>query len=113
VRAAIRQLEELARRSGKPVVFCEAGYPPVEAAWIAPHDESPGRAARREDAARAIAAVFRALEGEPWWKGVYWWKAFSSGEPARPEGRDFNVLGTPAERAIARGFERIARDPTR
>ena len=113
VRAAVRPLEPLARRTGKPVLFCEAGYPPVKGAWITPHDESSARAHDGQDAARAIAVVFRTLGGQPWWKGVYWWKAFSSGERARPGDRDFNVLGTPAERAIAEGFDRIARDTAR
>jgi len=113
VRAAVRPLEPLARRSGKPVIFCEAGYPPVQAAWIAPHDESSARPRNGQDPARAIAVVFRTLGGQSWWKGVYWWKVFSSGDPARPDERDFNVIGTPSERAIAEGFERIARDTAR
>ena len=113
VRAAARPLEALARRNGKPVIFAEAGYPPVRAAWITPHDESSGRAAAPGDAARSIAAVFRVLEREGWWKGVYWWKAFSSGAPARPQDRDFNVLGAPAEKVIVEGFERLARERDR
>ena len=40
-----------------------------------------------EDAARCVAAVYRALGREAWWKGVYWWKAFSDGGAA-PAGRE-------------------------
>jgi hypothetical protein len=57
--------------------------------------------------------VFRTLDGQSWWKGVYWWKAFSSGEPANAGERGYNVLGTPSERAIAEGFGRIARERAR
>lgn len=103
-RRAARPVAELARRAGKPVVFTEAGYPPVRGAWIAPHDEDSGRPPSGEDAARAIAAVGRALGRESWWKGVYWWKVFSDGGPARPGERGFNLLGTPAEKAIADVF---------
>jgi hypothetical protein len=106
-RAAARPLAELSRRLGKPVVFTEAGYPLAKAAWLAPHDENSGRPAAASDAARAIAAVYRALEKEPWWRGVYWWKAFSSGREARPDERGFNVLGGATERAIAEGFARL------
>ncbi len=105
-RRAAEPLAVLARRLGKPVVFAEIGYPPVRAAWLAPHDEDSGRLRAPEDAARAIAAVFRALEGEPWWKGAYWWKAFSDGRGARRGESGYNVLGTPAEKAIAAGFAR-------
>jgi glycosyl hydrolase family 113 len=106
-RAAARPLGDLSRRLDKPVVFTEAGYPLARAAWLAPHDENSGRPAAPSDAARAIAAVYRALDKEPWWRGVYWWKAFSSGREARPDERGFNVLGGPAERAMSEGFSRL------
>ena len=110
--AGVRKCAEpaavLSRRTGKPVVFAEVGYPPVRAAWLAPHDEESRRPTAPEDAARAVTAVFRALEREPWWKGAYWWKAFSDGREARPGERGFNLLGTPSERAIAAGFRLVS-----
>jgi hypothetical protein len=108
-RAAALPLEKLALAAGKPVIFAEAGYPPVKGAWMAPHDENTGRPPAPGDAGRAVAAVFRALNGKSWWKGVYWWKAFSSGQGARPDDRGYNVLGTPSEKAIAEGFSAIPR----
>jgi hypothetical protein len=107
-RRAAEPIARLSRRFGKRAVFTEVGYPPVSASWVSPHDEDSGRPRAPEDAARAIAAVFRALGGEPWWKGAYWWKAFSDGRDARPGETGFNVLGTPSERAIAAGFAREA-----
>ena len=104
VRRAARTIAELSERTGKSVIFTEVGYPAMRSAWIAPRDEAPGRPAGAEDAARAIAAVSRALAKESWWKGVYWWKAFSDGRPASPGDRGFNILGTPAEKAIEQGF---------
>jgi len=107
-RRAAGPLAELARRTGKPVLFTEAGYPPVRGAWLAPHDENTGRPLSPGDAARSISAVFRALARESWWRGVYWWKAFSDGRGARPDDRGYNLLGTPAEKAVAEGFARLA-----
>jgi hypothetical protein len=106
---AARPLESLARASRKPVIFAEAGYPPVRGAWITPHDENSGRPPAPGEAGRAIAAVFRALSGKAWWKGVYWWKVFSSGQGARENDRGYNLLGTPAEKAIIEGFARLGR----
>lgn len=113
VRAAVAPLERLAIASGRPVVFAEAGYPAVRGAWIRPHDENSGRPPAPGDAGRAVAAVFRALNGKSWWKGVYWWKAFSSGQGARPDDRGYNLLGTPSEKAIAEGFARLTREAKR
>src|SRR5262249_13057053 len=84
-------LAVLARRIGKPVLFTEAGSPPVRAAWLTPHDENTGRPSEPLDAARSIAAVFRAFQRESWWRGVYWWKAFSDGRGARADDRGFNM----------------------
>jgi hypothetical protein len=55
-----------------------------------------------------VRAVFVALSGEKWWKGVYWWKAFSDGRDAGPADASFNFLGRPAGEAIATGFRRLA-----
>jgi hypothetical protein len=52
--------------------------------------------------------VFTALAGEPAWKGVYWWKVFSDGQPAGPGSRDHNILGRAAEKAVVSAYARIA-----
>jgi hypothetical protein len=108
-RQAASPLAGLSRKTGRPVLFTEAGYPLARSAWLAPHDENTGRPPAPGDAARAMAALTRALERESWWKGVYWWKAFSSGRDARPEERGFNVLGGACEKALVESFDRLAK----
>ncbi len=108
IRRVIRPVAELSQRTGKSVILTEVGYPAVRSAWIGPRDEASGRPAGGEDAARAIAAVSRALAKENWWKGVYWWEVFSDGRPATSGERGFNILGTPAEKAIEQGFRQRA-----
>jgi len=107
-RRAARPVARVSAAAGKPAVFAEAGYPPARAAWMTPHDEDSGRPLAPEDAARAVRAVFAALSGEKWWKGVYWWKAFSDGRDAGASDRSFNFLGRPAGEAIAAGFRALA-----
>ena len=108
VRRAARAAADMSRRlSDKPVIFTEAGYPSVRAAWVAPHDEGANRPPSAEDAARCVSAVYRALSKEPWWRGVYWWKVFSDGRPAAAGERSFNLLGTPAQKAVADGFRQM------
>ncbi|HEY6929472.1 MAG TPA: hypothetical protein VJA66_07340, partial [Thermoanaerobaculia bacterium] len=108
VRRTAGALGALSRQTGKPVIFAEAGYPPVRSAWTSPHDEGTGRPSAPADAARAVAAVFRALEKETWWRGVYWWKVFSDGRMARDGERGYNLLGTPSAKTIAEAFARLA-----
>jgi hypothetical protein len=112
VRRAARPLVQLSAATGRPVVFTEAGYPPAASSWTAPHDEGFGRPLAPQDAARSVRAVFVALSGEKWWKGVYWWKAFSDGRDAGPADASFNFLGRPAGEAIATGFRRLAATAT-
>ena len=107
VRRAVRPVADLAARVTRPVIFTEAGYAAVRGAWTAPRDEDPRRPAGGEDAARAIAAVFRALAKETWWKGIYWWKVTSDGRPAPAGDRGLLILGTPSEKAIADGYRRL------
>ena len=108
VRRAARPLAHLAAATRKPVLFTEAGYPPAATSWMAPHDEDSRRPLAPGDAARSVRAVFAALSGERWWRGVYWWKAFSDGRDAGASDASFNFLGRPAGEAIAQGFRRLA-----
>jgi Glycoside Hydrolase Family 113 len=96
------------RYSDKPVVFTEAGYLPLRGSWTAPRDSSGARPAAPDDAARAVAAVYRALSREPWWMGVFWWKVYSDGRTAAAGERGFNLLGTPAQKAVVDGFREMA-----
>ncbi len=107
-RRAAKPVEKLSLSTGKPVIFAEAGYPPARSAWMAPHDEDSDQPFAPEDAARSVRAVFAALTGQTWWKGVYWWKAFSDGREAGLSDRSFNFLGRPAGEAITSGFRRVA-----
>jgi hypothetical protein len=109
-RRAADPLARLAVATGKPVVFAEAGYPPARAAWTAPHDEESERTFAPADAARAVRAVFTALGREKWWRGVYWWKAFSDGRAADASDRSFNFVGRPAGEAIVAGFRKLVGD---
>ncbi len=114
VRTAARAAAEVSKAlSNKPVIFTEAGYSAVRASWTAPRDESSARPSAPEDAARAIAAVHRALGAEPWWRGVYWWRVFSDGRAALAGDRGFNLLGTPSGKAMAEGFRQREKETGR
>jgi hypothetical protein len=111
-RAALRPLAAAAARTGKPVYLTEIGYPSVAGAWISPHDENSPRPYSAEDPARCARAVFAALEGAGWCRGLFWWKAFSDGRAAEAGVKTFNVVGRPIEGEIRKGFRRMRGDGT-
>ena len=107
VRSATLPLARVAARTKKPVYLSEVGFPSVAGAWVSPHDEASPRPYSASDPARCARAVFSALEDAPWFRGLFWWKAFSSGEEAAPGEKTFNVLGRPIEAAIREGFQKM------
>lgn len=105
--AVAGRLEALARRTGKPVLLTEVGFPARRAAWLEPHREDGELSP--EDQARAYRALLGALEGRPWLRGVFVWKVMS-GDRVRHglETPSFRFLGHPAEAAVADYFRRQA-----
>lgn len=102
-RAVVARLGAAATRAGKPLLLTEVGFAARKAAWTAPFEE--GGELSEADQAASYRALFEALEGERWLKGVFVWKAFSQ-EPVadRP---DFRFLSRPAEGEVRRFFSRL------
>jgi len=109
-RLAMAPLAAAAQRTGRPVFLTEVGFPSVAGAWMAPNDEESPRPYSAEDPARCARAVFAALDGARWCRGLFWWKAFSDGREAEAGKKTFNVLGRPIEKAIREGFRRMGTD---
>lgn len=94
------RLAAQAKKAGKPLLLTEVGFAARRAAWQEPHRE--GGELSEEDQAAAYRALFAALRGEPWLRGVFLWKAFSAPlAGARP---DFAFLGRRAEREVRAFF---------
>jgi hypothetical protein len=99
------RLGAIAARYHRPILFLEAGYRPVAGAYRQPwlyDGGTPDLGAQ----ARAYEAMFRALGGEPWWRGLYIWKTFTDPDLARNYGEDmgFSFRGLPAQDILARWY---------
>jgi len=103
-REMARDLAGASARHGRQVLVTELGYAARRGAWVAPHEE--GGEPSEADQAAAYRAALAALGREPWLRGVYLWKAFSS--PPGPDGPgprpDFRFLGREAEGVVADYF---------
>jgi hypothetical protein len=69
------QLASLARATGKPILFGEAGYQSQAGGTKYPF-AWPSRGGRPDALVQATAyqALLQTFEGQPWWQGVDWWQ---------------------------------------
>lgn len=95
------RIARLAERTGKPVLFLEAGYRPATGSFREPWLYAGGQSDPTVQT-RAYEALFRAFSDQPWWRGVYLWKTFTDPAMAAHYGEDlgFCFRGQPAEGVV-------------
>jgi hypothetical protein len=97
--AVLPRLEAVARRTGRPVLLTEVGYPAVPGAAREPWREEGGPADPRLQA-RCYEAALRAAAGRPWLQGTFFW--LWEGVSAPPfRDRSFTIQGKPAAFVMA------------
>lgn len=99
------RIARLAERTGRPVLFLEAGYRPATGTYQQPwlyDGGTPDEAIQ----ARAYEALFRTFSDQPWWHGVYFWKTFTDPALAAQYGEDmgFCFRGRAAQGVVAAWF---------
>ncbi len=103
----IRRLRQLHQRAGKPVLFLEVGYRGVDDCHRKPWEYSGGNPDAQAQA-RAYESLFDALSRQPWFRGTYYWKAFTDPNRGRRRGdaSSYAVRGRPAEQVLRRWYAR-------
>ncbi|PSQ95344.1 MAG: hypothetical protein BRD55_10785 [Bacteroidetes bacterium SW_9_63_38] len=104
-----RALEDVRRRTEKPVLLTEIGYRSAPSAAAAPWrwpeqdgDVPPDSSLQ----ARCYEAFLSTMSGVPWFAGAVIWKWHPAHDSDRPTG--FTPQGKPAEAALRRWFRRPA-----
>ncbi|MDQ2808581.1 MAG: hypothetical protein M3Z04_16985 [Chloroflexota bacterium] len=94
------QLQSLAQRTGKSIVFTEVGYPDKDFAAKDPTNDTP---APPNDAlqARAATALYAVWSDVPWWGGALWWQA-------GPIQNTHSILGRPISDVLRAAWARQA-----
>lgn len=111
-RPITRRMASLSRRWGRPIVLTEVGFRSVDnpakntSAWP---EFDQGRPVNPEAQRTCYEGTFRALWGQPWLAGMYWWKYYSAPGGEGPEEADFTPAGKPAEGVLARYYRMGAR----
>ncbi len=101
------QVERLATRVERPVLFTEVGYRSAKGATIRPH-EWPERDKRSSvdlgEQARAYRVFMTAINQRPWVKGLYWWKWFTDPETDEEGPAGFSPRAKPAEAVLRAAY---------
>jgi len=100
-------LEEVHRRTGKPILFTEIGYrsapSAAEAPWLWPEQEQSAHA-DPELQARCYRAFLSTMTSTPWFAGAIIWKWHPADNDERPTA--FTPQNKPAEAVLKRWFTR-------
>ena len=112
-RRALAGLRELARKSGRPLLLVEAGYPSIATAAVRPWEESRLAPPDLEAQRACYQALLDALDPEDWVAGVFLWKWPSGGQPSGPADGSFTPRGKPAEGVMSRAFDAWRDRPVR
>jgi hypothetical protein len=71
--AVADRIQDVADRTGRPVLLTEMGFPNTEAAWIQPHRKREDNPESPTDQARATRALATALSDTSI-RGAFWWR---------------------------------------
>lgn len=91
-------LQDLVEFHGRAVLFTEVGYKSTNGAvrepWVWPQPNSSTNPALQ---ARAYRAVIDEFEGQPWFRGLFWWNWLTDPNPGQKFAHDFTPQGKLAQ----------------
>ena len=90
------RMEQLHRKTGKPVLITEIGYRSVDGAGMAPYDFRSGGNPDAGEQADLYWGAIEALSTQEWIRGMYWWNVRPGG-PVDRSNTEYTPLGKPAE----------------
>lgn len=90
------RLRDIARRTGKPILFTEIGYRSASRAAIEPWEWALPQPVSLEEQRRLYQATLETFWDAPWFAGAYWWlwEVRKAPDPGRDAG--YSVRGKPA-----------------
>ena len=98
----VRELADLAARTGRSVLFTEAGYTSRRGSTTAPWDWTTGSTPDQAEQAAAYQALLAGLSDQPWWAGVFWWCWDVPPEQTATDPLGYSPHGKAAEAVVRR-----------
>lgn len=106
---ALGRLRAVGLRWHRPVLLSEVGYAPFPGAPVHPWEERRTPHPDLETQRACYEALVRALDGEDWVAGAFFWKWFTSPAVGGPHDSGYSPRGKPAEAVVRRAFGDWAR----
>lgn len=104
--AILDKLEKVDQVYDKPLLITEIGFKSIKMPWLNPHADADHQEVNEEAQRRCYAAMFQALEDEPWVKGIYLWQWPSYLDYIHANPKGFTPAGKLAEKEVIRYFSR-------
>jgi len=92
-------LGELSERWNRPVIFTEIGYQSL-AGTNQMSSKTDTTTLDLQEQANCYQAVFEALKGKSWWRGVFWWGWDTSLNDGGPQDTGYTGKNKPAENTL-------------
>lgn len=102
--AVLDKLEQIDRRTDKPMMITEIGFKSIDKPWIQPHADHDEQGVNNDSQVRCYEAMFRALKDESWIQGIYLWQWPSYMDYYRHNPKGFTPAGKPAEEVVRKYF---------
>lgn len=107
LRARIDEVQALATKAGKPVIFTEVGFRSASDGLVHPH-AWPERSERlhidAKTQALGYAAFIDTIRERPWAAGVYWWKWFTDPDTTEEGPAGFSPRAKRAESILRAAY---------
>jgi hypothetical protein len=98
----VRELAAFAERTGRRVLFTEAGYTSQRGSTTAPWSWTTSSIPDQAEQAAAYQALLASLNGRPWWAGVFWWDWAAPPTSTTGDPLDYSPRGKAAEAVVRR-----------
>ncbi|HEX6884797.1 MAG TPA: hypothetical protein VF530_15590 [Planctomycetota bacterium] len=101
------ELQTLARKHGRPIVFTEVGYRPLVGSLSQPWRHDGGGEIDPGIQARAYRAVLESFEGKDWFGGMFFWEWFPAAHMRWDRSRsNYSPQGKLAEQVLRESWSR-------
>jgi hypothetical protein len=98
----VGELGEFAARTGRRVLFAEAGYVSQRGSTTAPWSWTVSTTPDQNEQAAGYQALLASLTGRSWWAGVFWWAWNPPSTIYTDDPLDYSPRGKAAEAVIRR-----------